>query len=99
YLAFSPGPMTLAAQACAVDQRGAVAEGHFQRSEPGLEVAPLVEAFLEDGAADLLGAGGADAALGFPELEAGGLEIEAAEIEQAADVGLEVVHYVFVLDA
>src|SRR5258708_16104557 len=42
----------------------------FERPEPGLEMAPLIDAFFEDRPAHLLRARGSDAPLGFEEFVA-----------------------------
>src|SRR5580658_3239378 len=73
-----------------------MAEGALQRPQPGLEVAPLLETFLENGSANLLRAGGAHAALGLIVLDTGRLELEAAKIEYATHARLEVLDHVFV---
>ena len=58
----------------------------------------MVEALFENGLAHLLGARGSHAALGLVELETGGLEIEAAEIEHPPHVALEIIDNIFVLN-
>src|ERR1700733_14366729 len=71
----------------------------LQRTQPGLEATPLVETLFEDRPAHLLRARRAHAALGLVVFETRGLEVEAAEIEYAPHVPLEVIHHILVLDA
>src|ERR1700722_4419735 len=78
------------------DQR---AQRALERTQPGLEATPLVEALFVDRPAHLLRARRAHAALGLVVFETRGLEVESAEIEYAPHVPLEVVHHVLVLDA
>src|SRR4029077_19464709 len=68
-------------------------------SQPWLIVAPLIQAFAEQGSAYLLGARGAHAAFGLMELDTGGLELQPAVIENASHVALEVIDEIFVLHA
>src|ERR1700722_10556317 len=67
-------------------------------AEPRLEMSPLIQALAKDRLANLFRAGGADAALRFVELHAGRLEVETAEIEEPAHVGLEILHHILVID-
>src|ERR1700757_5323186 len=78
--------------------RNQVAESRPQRTQPWLEVAPMVEAFLEDRPAHLLGTRRSHPALGFVKLETRGLEIETAEIEDAPHIALEIVDHILVLN-
>jgi hypothetical protein len=68
----------------------AIAERVSKRSEPRLKVPPLVEALAKDRPAYLLGTRRADAALGLVIFDAGRLEGEAAEFEDAANIALQV---------
>src|SRR5579864_8795585 len=71
----------------------------LQGIEPGLEIPPLIDAFLENWAAHLLRARGSYAALGFVELHALGFEFKSAKIQYPAHVRLEIVDHGFMLDA
>ena len=89
------------AQACSfvaiVLQR--VPQRVLQRPEPRLEMPPLVESVAIQRLPHLFRTGGAHAALGLVKLDAAGVELESAEIEQAPYVALQVVDQVLVLDA
>src|SRR5258708_15272414 len=74
-----------------------ISQRSFQRSEPWLEVLPLVESLAEYGLPNLFRAGGAYAALGFVKIQAGGLELEAAKIEEPADICVEILDDVLVI--
>src|SRR6202011_5856070 len=76
-----------------------IAERLAQRAEPGLVATPLVEALAKDRLAHLLGACGADAALGAVELEACRLERQLAILEDPPYTALKIVHHVLVMDA
>ncbi len=62
-----------------------VAKGAAQRTEPRLEVPPLVEPLAKDWLANLLGARRADATLRLVIFDAGRFEGQAAKPEDAAD--------------
>src|ERR1700728_826380 len=79
-------------------RRDEVSQRLLERSQPRLEIPPLVETFLEDRPPHLLGAGRAHAALILPELQARGLELQVAEVEELAHVAFEVLHDVLVVD-
>ena len=57
---------------------------------------PLVDARLEDRLAHLLRARSANAALGRVELEAGGLEVEAANIQNPPHFALQILDHLLV---
>ena len=59
-------------------------------------MAPLVYGVIEHWATDLLGAGGLDGALGFPEAQAGGSEGQGAIIEQSTDFMFRVRDEIFI---
>src|SRR6185312_11881302 len=69
-----------------------------QRSEPGLEVAPLIESRAIERPVNLLGARAHDGARGFVKLEARGLRLEVAELENALHVRREIRDQLLVLD-
>src|SRR6266513_73480 len=92
----SAAPSALKRRISGNSAAGQLAKGGLQGSEPRLEVAPLVYALFIYGLAYLLGARGAHAALGLVVLEAGWLELEAAELEHPPYVALEVPDYVLV---
>src|SRR3569832_663099 len=64
----------------------------LQRVEPGFVVFPVVEAFAEDRAADLLGAGRPDRALVLVETKAVRLDRQAAVVQKAPRLPLGVLH-------
>src|SRR5271167_4503105 len=74
-----------------------VAEAIFERTQPYFVIPPLVDAFAADGLSHLLGTGRAHVTLGLVELQAGRLEAQATEIQDAAHIALQVLHHVFVL--
>src|SRR4029077_4165531 len=76
-----------------------LAERDRERSEPGLEVLPLLKSAAEDRLADLLGARRAHAALGLMKRHALRLELQAAEIEHAPHAALKIIDDVLVEDA
>src|SRR5438874_12665130 len=69
----------------------------FERPEPGLEAPPLVDPLFIYRLANLLGARRAYAALGPVELDAGGLERQSEEVQQAADIAFEMLDDALVL--
>src|SRR2546429_7154775 len=71
----------------------------FDRPEPGLEAPPLVDALFIYRLANLLGARGAHAAICPVELDAGGLERQSEEVQQAADIAFEILDDALVLHA
>src|SRR5688572_14156766 len=73
-----------------------LAKRSFERIQVRLIVPPLVHALLEYGPTHLFGAGGADGPLVLVELEHGGLEFQAAVGQQAAHLGLGILHHVLV---
>src|SRR5216683_2022482 len=89
-------PPTISLTSCS-ETRDQRPQHVLQRLEPRLEMAPLVEPILEDGLTDLLGACSSHAAPRLVVLEALRLEFEAAEIEQPADIALQVLDDFFVL--
>src|SRR5580704_7455457 len=66
-------------------------------SKPRLEVLPLVESLAEYGLAYLFRTGSAYAALGLVKIQAGGLELESAKIEEPPDIGVEILDDVLVV--
>src|SRR5882724_1666794 len=76
-----------------------IAERSNEGREPRLEVLPLLEPLTVDGLTNLLRARRAHAAHGLVKLDALRLELEAAEIENAAHVCFEIVHDVLTLQA
>src|SRR6516162_2432430 len=76
-----------------------VPERALQRLEPRREILPLVEALAIDRLSHLLGARRAHAAPVLVERYALRLELQAAELQQAAHAALEIVHHVLVVHA
>src|ERR1700729_181669 len=74
-----------------------ISQRRSERSEPGLEVLPLVESLAEDGLPNLFRTGGAYAALGLVKIQASRLEFESAKIEEPADIGVEILDDIFVV--
>src|ERR1700720_3131325 len=70
--------------------RRQIPERVLQRPEPRLEVSPLVDALLIYGPAHLLGAGRAHAALRFVKLQAGGVKVQAHEVQDPPHLALEI---------
>src|SRR5579859_4595630 len=70
-----------------------------ERSQPRIETAPLVEALLVYRLAHLLRARRSHASLRLIELEARRLELEAAELEDTAHVGIEIFDHILVIHA
>jgi len=60
-----------------------VAEAILERPQPGFVIPPLVDAFAADGLSHLLGARRAHVALGLVELQAGRLEAQTTEVQDA----------------
>src|SRR5580700_3232286 len=75
------------------------AQRRLERPQPRIEVTPLIDAFLEDRPAHLLGARGSYAAFGLVELHAPRFEFKFAEIKHPAHVRLQILDHVLVLDA
>src|SRR5437588_13123420 len=71
----------------------------FERPEPGLEAPPLIDPLFIYRLANLLGARGAHAAIRPVELDAGGLERQSEEVQQAADIAFEILDDALVLHA
>src|SRR5258708_12572677 len=69
-----------------------ISQRSFQRSEPGLEVLPLVESLAEYGLANLFRAGGAYAALGFVKIQPGGPEPNSPKIQKPPALILHLPH-------
>src|SRR6202140_999170 len=74
-----------------------VAQRVFERTQPLLVVPPLVESLAENRLAHLLRARRAYAALGLVKIDAGGLELEVAEVEDSPHVAVQVIDDVFML--
>ncbi len=70
-----------------------------QRTQPRLEVLPLVDALAIDRAANLLGTRRVHPPLGLVEVDAGSLEFEAAVVQDPPHAAFEVVDDVLVLHA
>ena len=74
-------------------------ERRLKRAEMRLEVSPPIDAFAENGQANLFRTRGADSPLGPIKLNTRGFKLEAAEIQYPADVTLEVLNHVLMLHA
>src|ERR1700674_1546620 len=79
--------------------RGEPAQCGFEWLEPGVKVPPLADPLPVNGLPHLLGTRGPDTALGLVELETRRLKVQADEVENPANVVLEVLDQLFVLHA
>src|SRR5271154_678913 len=83
---------------CSVPVGGqSVAEAILERAQPGFVIPPLVDAFAADGLSHLLRTDRVHVTLSLMELQAGRLEAQATEVQDAAHIALQVLHHVFVL--
>src|SRR5580704_1775985 len=76
-----------------------IAKRIFKDCKPRFEIPPLAESFTIQRLANLLGAGGAHIANRRVELNAPGLELEAAEVENAPHIAVEIIDEVLMMDA
>src|SRR6202522_2933040 len=76
-----------------------VAERLLERTEPRLEVLPLIQSLAINRPANLFRTGRAHAALRLMELDALGFDLEAAVFKNAPPAALEIVDYVLVMHA
>src|SRR6202142_4792967 len=74
-----------------------VPEAILERAQPGFVIPPLVEAFAADGPSHLLGTGRAHVPLGLVKLQAGRLEAQATEVQDAAYIAIEILPHVLVV--
>src|SRR6516165_8747392 len=74
-----------------------ISERPPQRLELLLEMPPVPDTARVERLAHLLGAGCAHRALGLVEVETGGVELQAAVLEQFADAGLGILYELLVL--
>src|SRR6202043_977749 len=78
---------------------GQICEGFLGRTEPGLEVAPLIDRIGIEGPANLVGTHRLDHSLGLVEAQALLLERQIAVSEQSAYLALEIGDQILVLHA